>query len=317
MSIMKKMVLVVLAMMLITLPALAREKLVDGDFEYTLREDGTAQIEMYLGSGDPIIEIPSELGGVPVTEIKAMGAARGAMVIKVVIPDSVIYMNPWYDQEETEMDEMQYPNNPFFALEYLETIELSGNNPAFEVIDGVLFTKSETGRALVCYPHALAGESYIVPEGTVALGVSALSGAEFVEVSLPSTLTAVSHKAFAECPNLKRTVLPESVTELSSNVFEDCGALEEAVLPADMKAIPRNTFYGCSQLRSVGFSDQLTEVGVQAFFACHRLAELDFPDTLTKIGKLAFYNCESLTNLVLPAQIEIGEDAFRGCAFQP
>lgn len=313
----KKIMLLTMLMLMIALPALAGEKLVEGDFEYRLREDGTARIEMYLGT-DSTIVIPSELGGVAVTEIKAVGAGRNAVVTKVIIPDSVLYMTQWEDDSSTAMDEMQYPANPFFALESLEVIEVSENNPAFEVIDGVLFTKPESGRALVCYPQARAGESYAIPEGTVSIGTSALYGAEFSGVSLPSTLIAVSSKAFAECWNLKRAALPDSVTELSSSVFEGCAGLEDVTLPANVNVIPLNTFYGCHKLQSVRVSDQLTEVGKQAFFGCHTLPELILPDTLISIGKLAFYNCESLTNLVLPAgQIEIGEDAFRGCAFQP
>lgn len=60
--------ILVFVMLLVTLPALADTTRTSGDFQYTLKSNGTATIVGYTGSGDSII-IPQMLDGYTVTTI--------------------------------------------------------------------------------------------------------------------------------------------------------------------------------------------------------------------------------------------------------
>lgn len=59
-----------------------------GDYQYTLREDGTAEIHEYTG-GDEVLIIPSELDGYTVTRIGDYAFHMEHALTTVTIPESV------------------------------------------------------------------------------------------------------------------------------------------------------------------------------------------------------------------------------------
>lgn len=293
MSILKKLLLITLALLLlIAVPAFAAKHEIDGDFQFEYLEDGTAEVWRYHGPETTVV-IPDTLGGVPVTSIQGLDPMVD--VTKVVIPASVVSMPAHIDNVDTALNELQYPSNPFASIDNLLEIEVDAANPAFVVIDNVLFARNGDALSLVCYPKGLTAAAYAVPEGTVSIGYNAMRGAQFAEVTFPDTLTGLSRQALCECKNLLRVELPPSVTEVSSSLLSNCSSLTEAILPDAITELPTSVFFGCSSLRSV-----------------------KLPAQLTTLGPCAFMYCESLTHLDLPATLaEIGEDAFRDCAFQP
>ncbi len=71
-----------------------------------------------------------------------------------------------------------------------------------KVIDGVLYQVVPYGLELVSYPMNNTNISYQVEEGTVRISAYAFAGNGLENVTLPSTLKALGHKAFYGCPNL-------------------------------------------------------------------------------------------------------------------
>jgi len=80
--------------------------------------------------------------------------------------------------------------------------------------------------------------------------------------------------------------------------------------------IGEGVFKGSATIDSffVPHSDEFTIIGAEAF-AGSTLREIDLFDSITRIENGAFRNCLNLTEIVFPESVQfIGEDAFEGCA---
>ena len=102
-----------------------REIFTDGEYQYALLDDGTAEITKYSGKEKKLF-IPVELGGKKVTSIGDRAFLSCDTLTFVSIPDSILYIGA----------------NPFCACSGLKTIFVSPENSYLAVIDGVLFNKA-------------------------------------------------------------------------------------------------------------------------------------------------------------------------------
>ena len=99
------------------------------------------------------------------------GSLQGTSLEEITIPESV-----------TEIADAALNTNK------LKTITLAGENPAYQLIDGVLFTKD--GKTLCCYPQEKEGESYSVPEGTAEFMKDCFINCRHVnEIKIPASFT--------------------------------------------------------------------------------------------------------------------------------
>ena len=112
-----------------------------------------------------------------------------------------------------------------------------------------------------------------------------------LSVELPEGIKSIGVQAFATCENLKTLVIPEGVTTLDDRCF-----------------------LGCKLLQSVTIPDSVVEVGDMAFAVCMGLEEVSFGAELERIGANAFQACQSLKKVTLPADAEIGDNAFLACS---
>lgn len=168
---------------------------------------GGTLVSLHEAAGDVVI--PEQIGGMTITALAADCIPAG--VTAVEIPAGV-----------AAIDE-----NAFRIAEDLERIMVSADNAQYHAKDGVLYHQDGT---LVCYPQAKTEESYIVPEGTSAIGPRAISGAA----------------------NLKTLTLPESLTMLHDRAIYDCPALERADFAADPQWIGMYVFADCPNLAVYG-----------------------------------------------------------------
>lgn len=102
----------------------------------------------------------------------------------------------------------------------LTKIEVHPDNPVFQSVDGVLFTKKGFDREgklrhncveLIAYPSA-KGAEYTVPSGTTRLG----------------------NQSF-KYTTISRLILPNSLKEIGTNVFYGCSFLKELEIPSSVK----------------------------------------------------------------------------------
>lgn len=136
-------------------------------------------------------------------------------------------------------------NSVFTECFSLKSITVSGNNPVYSDIDGVLFNKD--GTTLIKYP-AHAADTYIIPDG----------------------VTLIDNGAFANCKTLKSIVIPDSVEIIGINAFLNCVALEAVRIPEGVTTIGATAFSGCTSLKSILIPGSVVFIGSEDAFAnCH------------------------------------------------
>ena len=112
---------------------------------------------------------------------------------------------------------------------------------------------------------------------------------------------------------LDKIFLPSSLTHIGKRAFAECGWLRSLRLPASLEVIGEQAFAGCVELRSVSCPAHLLAIGDGVFCECFSLKSARLDKGLKAIGAGAFFDCDSLEEIVLPGGLEfIGDDAFTG-----
>lgn len=329
----KLMILAVLLALTLTGACAEEEKLpfCSGYWTYYEQEDGTALISHY-GGHDTKLRIPAMIDHSVVS-----GMAHGAfescdMLEEVVIPDGVVNVE----------------GNPFAGCTKLKTITVSQEHPTLALIDGVLFEKPE--KRLVCFPAAMEGETYQIPQGIRVIGEGAFSHSRLTGILIPDSVTTIGNGAFHNCVNLSEIAIPDSVVHMGVNPFFGClgqlnltvspehpvlelrdnmllqktekwlvsylfsDEVETCVIPEDVQVIGRDAFHGCRNLTGIVIPEGVTTIGFDAFRDCTGLTEISIPDSVTAIGDGAFARCEYLTKATLPKDLtKVGELVFYCC----
>ncbi len=303
------------------------------DYEYTLLDDGTAEITGYNGN-DKNLTIPDQLDGHPVAAIGDSAFSFCSSLTSVSIPDSV-----------TEIGA-----NPFSYCDNLTKIIVSPDHPSLAVIDGVLFSKPD--KRLICYPAGKQGTAYQIPSGIQIIGEDAFyECSSLTSVSIPDSVTAIGDDAFSFCSSLASASIPDSVAAIGNSAFSFCSSLTSVSIPDSVTAIGANPFIYCKNLTKIvvspdhpalavidgvlfskpdkrlvcypagkqGTAYQIPSgiqiIGDAAFYGCSSLTSVSVPDSVTAIGNYAFSSCSSLTSVSIPDSVTaIGDGAFYGCS---
>ena len=200
------------------------------DYEYTLLDDGTAEITGYNGN-DKNLTIPDQLDGHPVAAIGDSAFSFCSSLTSVSIPDSV-----------TEIGA-----NPFSYCDNLTKIIVSPDHPSLAVIDGVLFSKPD--KRLICYPAGKQGTAYQIPSGIQIIGEDAFyECSSLTSVSIPDSVTAIGDDTFYGCSSLTSISIPDSVTAIGDETFYRCSSLTSVSIPDSVTAIGDGAFSRCSSL---------------------------------------------------------------------
>lgn len=168
--------------------------------------------------------------------------------------------------------------NPF---QYMSAeIQVSPENPAFSVTDGVLFNK-EHSRLIAC-PCNKAG-AYEIPEGVREIGAHAFENCDdLTDVTIPASVVSIERNPFAYA-QLELKLSPEnSYFSLVDGVLFDETGTNLLVYPGgrvgDTYEIPEGT----------------TGIGEFAFTGSQQLSSVTVPENVTAIAPSAFWNCENL-----------------------
>ncbi len=195
----------------------------------------------------PVLEIPSEYNGLPVTEIAAEGFKYGNLegsataITKLVIPGSVRVIGRFSFTGLTSLEEVVLEEGvevigaeAFFRCESLTKISLPGS---LKTIEGRAF--GSTG---------------------------------FTSFTVPDSVNEIEELAFANCEKLVTVDLSSSLTAISEGLFAGCTKLASLTVPAGVARIDKGAFSGCESLRSLVFSSgspiPASSVGIDAFSGC-------------------------------------------------
>lgn len=271
-------------------------------------EQGTYDVLTYQSNGSSItisdcdaaasdVVIPSEINGIPVTEI-----ARGAFVsceqlTSLTIPETVTVIG--------ELAILQCP--------MLTDILVSEENPAFCSENGILYDKEQT--ILYRYPEGKTEKNFAIPETVTAIGEDAFRNCQNLwKVTILESVKAIDDFAFSNCYGLRSVQIPDSVEEIGTGAFNGCINMSSADLPSGMTDIPDSIFAGCWSLREIEIPETVTIIRSYAFSGCKALEQVQIPDGVTHLMGLAFEECESLRAVGLPASLyDVSYGVFQDC----
>ena len=222
------------------------------DFDYTLANDNTTiTIIDYVGDEKNVI-IPSEIGGLPVTQINS--TFSGCDFESITIGENVTSVAA----------------TAFNGVYTLQNIYVDSANTSFVSVDGVLYNSS--GTKLVKYPSGKKDEAFVIPDTVHTIGSHAFHAAQFSTIKIPENVSSIGTNAFNGCDKLitayynaayctspvsssrfifkdtiQTVIIGENVTYLPAYFLLDC-PVEEIVVPASVTSINKNALVGCENV---------------------------------------------------------------------
>ncbi len=286
-------------------------------FEYNEYSDGTVGITRYTG-GYTRHTVPAEIDGKQVSRIEA-GAYKSCGLVKLTIPDSVIYIGDSAFEQNGGLEKVDMSDNckyigekAFYACRALKTVDIPD---CLKYVGAYAFTMTKwldsrpedfviVGDGILLLYH---GNDYniTVPEGVkfISTAFSALNGKTLDEkrrmdsVTLPDGLETIGDYAFSCCTYLKSIDIPDSVTSVGKAAFEDCQQLSEIKLSKNVARIEAYTFSGCVYLEEYTVPEGIEYVGAKAFSECNFLEKLVIGKDVAYFDISALDECTALAEL--------------------
>ncbi len=295
-------------------PALTAYADTEGDFSYSVNEDGAGVTVTGWSGSDAEVVIPGLLENLPVTEISSWAFLNKTEITSVTVPDSVTGIG----------------TNAFNGCSALTEINLPDG--LTEISDGT-------------FANCSALRRIVIPDGVTSIGVNAFAGGtELADVTIPASVTSIGEHAFRYTPWLAaqqaqaedhlvivnqnlldgttasgNVTVPAGVKYICGQAFSGNTALTGITLPDSVVSIGIDVFVNCRALESISLQNGVTSIGSRAFMSCSALTAINIPDSVTDIGPAAFYDCSKLAEVHLPAGLTAITPAspqgmFQGCS---
>ena len=279
-KVLKKLPLLVLALVLVLAIKDKTYAATYGDLTYKVRDDGTIQITDCDTSVSGELTIPDTIEGKKVTSIANYAFDDCSRLTGITIPNSVKSIG-------------EYAFDDCSRLTY---INVEKENSSYSSIDGILFNKTQT--VIMKYPGEKKGTSYEIPDSVTSIGNGAFEFCRsLTNITIPNGVTSIGNGAFEFCRSLTNITIPDSVTSIGCSAFSDCSSLTNITIPNSVTSIGNHAFGWCRSLTSVTISEGVTSIDYGAFYECSSLTNITIPDSVTSIGSGAFSDCSSLTSI--------------------
>jgi PKD repeat protein len=163
------------------------------------------------------------------------------------------------------------------------------------------------------YTHTLL-TSITLPSSLTAIGHKASYSLYWLRtVIIPPSVTIIGDQAFRACDVLASIDLPDELDTIEDWAFVDCKALQAIEIPSKVTSIREMAFKGCYGIKSVHLPLSLTTIEYGVFQGCSALETVNFHSAITSIGPMAFAGT-AITAAILPESLKtIGESAFEWC----
>lgn len=191
-----------------------------------------------------------------------------------------------------------------------------------------------------------------LPQSLTEIADNAFAGTSLTEITIPASVKKIGANAFANCSLLseinfatdaqlkeigarafQRTAitaldLPESVTAIGREAFWRSPNLTEVSIPS-VTDMGQRVFALCPALTTVTFGDAATTTGTYTFAARYSyysyfgesvdeidssLVNVNLGNGIKEIGDGVFFYCGKLASVNLKNAVEVGNQAFGGCA---
>mgnify|MGYP004647627287 CR=1 FL=1 len=144
-------------------------------------------------------------------------------------------------------------------------------------------------------------------------GISSLRNLR--SITIPTGVTAVTYRNFANCNSLLFIAVPRTVTKIDSFSFNDVSSARTISFPHGI--VGNNAayaFFGARTLDHIVLPDGISALPSAPFQNCFCLRRVVLPFMLTTISAYMFASCYSLSTMSIPGGVEsIGDSAFASC----
>ncbi len=143
------------------------------------------------------------------------------------------------------------------------------------------------------------GFEYEIADGEVT--ITDYTGSA-TEVVIPETIegypvTLIGAWSFYDYTSLTVVTIPDSVTHISHYAFRGCNNLTSVTIPRNLATINYAAFYGCTSLTSITIPGSVTYMGQLAFRNCTSLTDVYYGGTKEQWGNIPYsYGKEDLLN---------------------
>ena len=256
----------------------------ENPYLYEVIEDNAIRIVRYR-SRQPVVRIPAEIDGLPVTSIQSGAFSENA--VKVIVPESVTEIQP-------------------LAFAYSEDLRV------LYLPDGMTEIPQE-----LCY-ESTALETVYIPARVDVIGSAAFMRCTALRsVQLPEGVSRIGANAFNGCSSLETVALPETLEEIGKGAFRFCGMLYAVNLPDSLQVIGMGAFQKCTALESVTIPPQVTQLETLIFTLCPSLKTAVIPPTVQQIDKKTSEPQNNLTIYGAAGSAAEKYAAVNKIAFQP
>lgn len=219
-------------------------------------------------------------------------AFSGTKLEEVELPasfDSVAYEYKWNDYDEkgrlTEVrvrKETSYGEGAFANIKTLKSITANGKNIYSE--SGVLLAKTADGIVVLQYPTKKEGESYITPDGTVAIADSAFENVENLkEIEFSHTMKKVGIYAFYKSSVTKYTFNSVEAPELMSE-YVDASAIADNTIEKVLFGRGSTSYLGATIYYANFFDYVAKRIYNDVFTAAYKTADFGLTAIIPKNG---------------------------------
>ncbi|MEE0913777.1 MAG: leucine-rich repeat protein [Ruminococcus sp.] len=268
----------------VTEPATEPTTVPASEYEYTVLEDGTAEVTGYTGN-DTVLTIPSSIDGYAVSSIGSKAFYQNTDITAVTVSDGITSIG----------------DSAFSGCSSLADITVADSVTA-------LGYSAFEGTAITELPKLSDSIRYY--SGSLFKSCTKLES-----ITIPENITSIGASAFSSCTGLTKITFSDNITTLYEGAFSNCKSIKELDLPKNLRYVYRSAFTGCSALTKVSFPENLTAINDYMFESCSSLESIVIPDNMTSIGFGSFKNCTALKSIVIPARVSsIQSKAFENCS---
>lgn len=242
----------------------------------------TGTIKKYNGN-DAVVNIPSEINGIPVETIGNAAFQDNTTITSVTIPDSVTEIGANAFAGCTNLTSVTYGGD-------WSKLTIQSGNPAVEdAVNAQLFDfkfiLNNTAVIVIRYNGTAADVT--IPSRYKGKPVTAIDHAAFhdsavTSVTIPDSVTAIPDDAFAFCSQLTNISIPNSVTFIGFSAFNSCTSLKSITLPSSLSTIQSSAFYNCGNLETIRIPVSVTFIGNYAFAGCPSSMTVTYPGSKTQ-----------------------------------
>ena len=260
-------------------------------YDFTL-SNGNITIDSFTDIENTVAQIPSSIGGYPVSAIGDSAFYGNTNLITLNIPSGVRSIGYAAFAGCTGLttavigsDVAEVGNWAFYGCTSLSNVYARGNAPSagasvFKDAPATVYYLPGTGGWCATFggrPTVLLPYAYTILGGTVRIDAYLGEGGR---VEIPQSIegapvTEIGESAFENCATLTHVSLPESVTRIGMAAFSNCPLLASVDLSGwSLRSIGDWAFAGCDSLTSLVLPGDVNHIGSYAFAFCSALSEV-------------------------------------------